>query len=152
MTKLVITASPDTPLDEIARVMEQNAIKRIPIISDDGELVGIVSRANLVQALATAFSHVEVTVSDAAIRAKLQERLNDQPWAHTDLLTVTVHNGVVGLWGIAHSDTERKAIRALVEETPGVSAVIDYMAPRMPFSNTEMVGIRGATNAVVVDN
>ena len=52
MTQNVITAAPDTALDEVAITMEKNSIKRVPIVRD-GQLVGIVSRANLVQALAT---------------------------------------------------------------------------------------------------
>jgi CBS domain-containing protein len=53
MTRRVIIASPETPLYEIAALMEKNAIKRVPIVSD-GQLVGIVSRANLIQAVASA--------------------------------------------------------------------------------------------------
>jgi len=48
MTRKVITAGPDTPLQEIAEMLEKYGIKRLPIVRD-GQLVGIVSRANLVQ-------------------------------------------------------------------------------------------------------
>jgi len=54
MSRRVITAPPETPLSEIAIRMEKNAINRVPIVDSDGQLVGIVSRANLVQAIATA--------------------------------------------------------------------------------------------------
>ncbi len=128
-----ITATPETPVSDLAVLMERNAIKRVPIVHD-GQLVGIVSRANLVQAIATAPKAPEVPVSDATIRSSLLANLKAQPWAHTDLLTVTVSNGVVNLWGATHSETERKAIQVLAEETPGVTAVNDNMAPR-PFAN-----------------
>ena len=52
MTRNVLTAAPDTPLSTIANLLERNAIKRVPIV-EDGKVVGIVSRANLLQALAS---------------------------------------------------------------------------------------------------
>ena len=63
MTQNVITAAPETALDEVAIVMEKNSIKRVPIVRD-GQLVGIVSRANLVQALATMPKGLEIPLSD----------------------------------------------------------------------------------------
>ena len=53
MTRNVITATPDMPLDESAILLEMNTIKRVPIVKN-GQLVGIVSRANFVQAVASA--------------------------------------------------------------------------------------------------
>jgi CBS domain-containing protein len=129
MKKHLITATPETPLNEIATLMEQNGINRVPIVSKD-RLIGIVTRANLIQALATEPPGPEVPLSDATIRDKLLEHLNTQPWAHTDLLTVTVKDGVVSLWGLASSKTERKAICVAAETIPGVRAVRDNMAPR----------------------
>ena len=127
MTQNVITAAPDTALDEVAITMEKNSIKRVPIVRD-GQLVGIVSRANLVQALATMPKGLEIPLSDSQIREKLLSHLKEQPWADTHLLNVTVTDGVVSLWGIASSETERKAIRVAAEATPGVRAVNDHLA------------------------
>jgi CBS domain-containing protein len=53
MTRNVITAKPDTPLADIAGLLERNRIKRVPIV-EGAKLVGIVSRANILQALASA--------------------------------------------------------------------------------------------------
>jgi CBS domain-containing protein len=126
MTKKVITAEPDTPLQEIAETLEKYGIKRVPIVRD-GRLVGIVSRANLVQAIATSGSKLDTALSDTSIREKLLTELNKQNWAHTTLLNVTVNGGVVDLWGFIESDTERKAIRVAAEATPGVRGVNDHM-------------------------
>jgi len=123
MTRRVITASPETSVDEIAAMMEQNGVKRIPLVRDD-HLVGIVSRANLVQAIASSGSKLDISLSDTAVRDKLLAHLRSQSWAHTDLLNVTVNDGVVHLWGIPDSDTERAAIRVAAEGMPGVRAVI----------------------------
>jgi CBS domain-containing protein len=129
MTRNVVTATPDTPLNEIARLLEKHGIKRVPIVRD-GQLVGIVSRANLVQAVASSGSKLEIPVSDASIRNKLLAHLNAQRWAHTGLLNATVTDGVVDLWGITASETERKAIRVAAETMAGVRAVNDHMMVR----------------------
>jgi CBS-domain-containing membrane protein len=126
MSRNVITAAPDTPLNEIAETLEKYGIKRLPIVRDE-QLVGIVSRANLVQAIATSGSKLDIPLADTAIREKLLKELNRQSWAHTVLLNAIVNGGVVDLWGFAQSDTERKAIRVAAEATPGVRAVNDHM-------------------------
>lgn len=129
MTGKVITASPQTPLHEIATLMEKNAIKRVPIL-ENGQLVGIVSRANLVQAVATARKLLDIPLSDTTIREKILAHLQKQPWAHTTMLNVTVNAGVVDLWGIAESAAERKAIKVAAESTAGVCAVNDNLITR----------------------
>jgi CBS domain-containing protein len=129
MTRNVITAGPDTPLHEIAALLEKNAIKRVPIV-ENGQVVGIVSRANLIQAVASARTHLEVPLSDTAIRETLLAQLQQEPWAHTALFSVTVIAGVVDLWGLVESDAEREAMRVAADAIPGVSAVNDNLVVR----------------------
>jgi len=126
MTRTVITTSPQTPLHEVAALMEKSAIRRLPVI-ENGQLVGIVSRANLLQAVASARQLLDTAPSDKAIRDRILSGLKAEPWAHTELLNVTVSNGIVDLWGVAGSDAERKAIKVTAESTPGVSAVHDNL-------------------------
>jgi CBS domain-containing protein len=129
MTRNVVTAAPDTPLHEIAMTMERNAIKRVPIVGD-GQLIGIVSRANLVQAVASSGRKLELPLSDATIRNKLMAHLKTQSWAHTDFLNPIVTDGIVDLWGVTSSDTERQALRVAAERIPGVRAVNDHIIVR----------------------
>jgi CBS domain-containing protein len=129
MARQVITASADTSLNEIASLMEKNTIKRVPIVTA-GQLVGIVTRANLMQAVASAPKGLEIQPSDTAIRDRLLVHLKAQPWAETRLLNVTVSDGIVDLWGITNSETQRKAICVAAESTPGVRAVRDNMMMR----------------------
>jgi CBS domain-containing protein len=126
MTRKVVTTTPDAPLNEIASVLETNGIKRVPVVHN-GDLVGIVSRANLVQAIASHGRKLDVPISDATIRDRLLKHLSMQSWTHTDLLNVTVNDSVVDLWGLAASDAERNAIRVAAENVPGVRAVNDRM-------------------------
>jgi CBS-domain-containing membrane protein len=129
MTRSVVAAAPETPLHEIATLMEKNAIKRVPIL-ENGKLVGIVSRANLIQAVATARKLLDIPLSDTTIRENIMSHLKKQPWAHTTMLNVTVNAGVVDLWGIAESAAERKAIKVAAESALGVCAVNDNLITR----------------------
>ena len=130
MTRDVITATPDTPLQDIANILEKNSIKRVPII-EDGKMVGLVSRANLLQALASLRKQIEGgTPNDTKIRETVVQRLNAEPWLRSSLINVIVQDGTVELWGIVDSPTEKKAVRVAAEETPGVRAVNDNLIIR----------------------
>jgi CBS domain-containing protein len=126
MTKRVITAAPDTSLNEIAGLLEKHSIKRVPIV-EDGAIVGIVSRANLIQALATGRNALDIPVPDARLRDDILAHLRLQPWAHTSLLNVTVNDGIVDIWGITQSEAEKEALRVAAESMPGVRAVNDNL-------------------------
>ena len=130
MTRDVITATPDTPLQDIANILEKNSIKRVPIIKD-GKMVGVVSRANLLQALASLRKQIEGgTPNDTKIRETVVQRLNAEPWLRSSLINVIVQDGTVELWGIVDSPTEKKAVRVAAEETAGVRAVNDNLIIR----------------------
>jgi CBS domain-containing protein len=130
MTHDVITATPDTPVAEVAALLEKNRIKRVPIV-ENGRLVGIVSRANLLQGLASLKDNApQARPDDSAIRTNVMEKLRRERWAKPALITVTVQDGTVDLWGIVESQTERKAVHVLAEVTPGVRAVNDNLMIR----------------------
>lgn len=129
MSKNLITATEDTPLAEIAAILERNRIKRVPIVRD-GELVGIVSRSNLVQALASAGSvEGEDFELDRTIRQELLARLEEQSWTDFGSRNVIVTDGEVHLWGLVGTPEERSALVALAEGVPGVTGVVDEMIP-----------------------
>jgi predicted transcriptional regulator len=131
MTPKVLTVSPETPLGEIASVLEKNGIKRVPVVKD-GKLVGIVSRANLLQAIATTGKMIKpaATVDDATLREKVISQLDRQPLTWWSLINVIVHDGTVELWGMVDSESEKRAIRVAAEATPGVRAVTDSLIIR----------------------
>ncbi len=127
MTRDVKTATPDMHLYEVADLFEENQIKRVPVVTTDGDLVGLVSRANIIQAVASARPKLEMSLSDAMIREKLTGELKRQKWAHVHRMNVTVTNGVVDLWGFVESDAERQALRIAAEAIPGVAGVNDHL-------------------------
>ncbi len=137
MTRRVVTARMDTPIAEIASLLERHAIKRVPIM-DAGKVVGIVSRANLVQALASAQRRVAAgtAADDAGLRQSIERRLSAQAWARPWLLNVIVCDGTAELWGIVESQAEKDAARVAAESTPGVRAVNDRLIVRQIASRT----------------
>ena len=128
MTSDPLTVTEDTPLDEVVRVMEKRRIKRLPVVRGN-EVVGIVSRANLVHALAGLAREVKpAAASDQAIRDRIVTELAGQSWAPTALIDVIVRDGVVELWGAITDEREREAIMVAAENAPGVKGVNDHLA------------------------
>jgi CBS domain-containing protein len=137
MSQDVITVTPTTPLGEVANLLESRRIKRAPVV-EDGRVIGIVSRANLVQALANFFVPAEdnTIVGDRQVRNALFEEMRRHKWAFkpTDA-SVTVKDGVVYLWGCINSENERQAMLVAARSVPGVKRVEDRMGypPIHPF-------------------
>jgi signal-transduction protein with cAMP-binding, CBS, and nucleotidyltransferase domain len=132
MTAPVVTATETTPLRAIVELMERHRIKRVPIVRDD-VAVGMVSRANLMQALATAGQFPASPKADRTIRDALQAELKAQRWAHAAVVNVIVTDGVIHLWGTVRSPEERTALRVAAENAGG-KAVEDHLAlvPALP--------------------
>jgi CBS domain-containing protein len=129
MSRNVITAAEDTSLGNIATLLERHRVKRVPIVRGN-KLVGIVSRSNLIQALASAMPALEgPTASDRQIRLDVLDRLAHQKWTEFGETNIIVKDGVVHLWGLVHTPAERTALVALAEEVPGVVSVSDEMIP-----------------------
>ena len=102
----------------------------MPIVKN-GKIVGIVSRANLLQGLASLKDKApQARADDFAIRDKVMARLQNERWTRPALISVTVQDGTVDLWGIVESQAEKKAVHVLAEVTPGVRAVNDNLMIR----------------------
>lgn len=131
MTRPAITVTEDAPLNQIADLFESRHIKRVPV-TRDGKLVGIVSRANLVQALAAA-SIPAVTAAardDDTIRDELMQTLNAQPWWHPHTSHVIVSEGVVHIWGLNGTVDAHEAARIAALNVAGVHQVEDHRIER----------------------
>jgi CBS domain-containing protein len=133
MTKQVIHVSEQTPLGDVVGLMEKHNIKRLPVLSD-GVLVGIVSRADLLRALAArqADPLPPPAESDATVRAAMNDVLKNEEWAMSAMVNVIVSEGVVHLWGVIDSDDQRQALRVAAENIPGVTAVEDHLSFSLP--------------------
>jgi CBS domain-containing protein len=128
MTNQVVAAAPNTPLRDIASLMERNRIKRVPIV-EGGQVVGIVSRANLLQAFASMYIAPSAggAADDKTIRETVLQRLRSEGWNSPNSINVIVQKGTVELWGAVSSEAEHKAVRVVAETTPGVLSVKDNL-------------------------
>ena len=118
MSREVITAAPDTSVSDIAEILERSRIKRVPIVKD-GKLIGIVSRANLLHALASLRKEIAARpVADTELRKAIMARIAAEPWIRSMLVNVTVADGLADVWGIVDSAAEKQALRVAVETTP----------------------------------
>src|SRR6516225_4608411 len=117
MTRELFTVDEMATLGEIADLLEAKEIKRVPVVHD-GKIVGIVSRADLLQVLASGGAKTADEEQDGAIRRQLLAELREQQWADASEDRVVVSDGVVHLWGTVGSEDERRALRIAAENTP----------------------------------
>ena len=134
MTREVMTVTADTPVGEIAQILERRRIKRVPVV-EDGKIVGIVSRANLLHCLATHKDRISITPTpdDRAIREQVQALVAKEDWITHGSLNALVADGVAELWGWVDSEDERKALLTAVGELDGVKEVVDHLGSVPPF-------------------
>ncbi|WP_112662758.1 CBS domain-containing protein [Microvirga flavescens] len=137
MTRDVITVHKDTPLDKAISLMTERRVKRLPVLQE-GMIVGIVSRADVMRALAGNLreSATPVSAEDGAIRDAIFARLKAESWAPIALLNLTVKDGTVDLWGSLLDERERNAVRVAVENVPGVTGVRDHLVYVEPYSGS----------------
>lgn len=127
MTREVISVAPDMPVADIATLLETRGIKRVPVMRGE-TVVGIVTRGNLVQALATIRRTANrlTQPTDRAIRGQLLAELERQPWWGRVTSNVIVARGIVHYFGMVDSGDERDAARVAAEGVPGVRGVEDH--------------------------
>ena len=136
MTREPVGVAPNAPLDQIVELMERHRIKRVPVIDGD-KLVGIVSRADLLRALAGRLDEQAAPgVGDDEIRERILAELAKASWVPRDGIEIAVENGVVNLNGVILDENEREALRVAAENVPGVRAVEDHLVWVEPMFGT----------------
>lgn len=132
MTQDVVTVTEETPVAEVARLLETRRIKRVPVVRD-GRLVGIVSRANLLHGLASlpTAAGTEASADDRTLREQALQAINGVRGLAMSWINVTVRDGVAELWGTAPTDDEERAAQVAVENVPGVRRVVSHLG-RLP--------------------
>jgi CBS domain-containing protein len=134
MTREPITVTEDTPLDDVVKIMERRRIKRLPVMRGS-QLVGIVSRANLLHALASlGRAAAPAKTSDLAIRNQLLAEFDKQSWAPVALIDVVVTDGVVELWGTITEGSQGEALKVCAENIAGVTKVVNHLTWIDPMS------------------
>lgn len=131
MTRDVVTVAPDATLGDVAGLLERRHIKRVPVV-DGTRLVGIVSRADLLRALASAptVHPAPVPAGDAEVRERVLAALRADGLPGTAWINPIVSDGVVHLWGLADSERQRDAVRVAAETAEGVRSVLSHVGIR----------------------
>ena len=140
MSTDVISVSATESLENGINLMLDRSIKRLPVIQD-GKVVGIVSRADILHALMGKLPSDQGPVSDSVIRSRVFADLDAQNWINSQTIQVDVKDGAVSLTGTIFDERTRQALIVVAENVPGVKSVtanmlliepISGMAVRMP--------------------
>jgi CBS domain-containing protein len=126
MTADPITVAEDATLEQIVTSMETNGVKRLPVLRDS-KLVGIVSRANLLQAVASLAREIpDPTADDDHIRSRIVAAIEKNDWSPFGL-NVIVRDGIVHLSGVITNESSRQAAMVATENIAGVRKVHDHL-------------------------
>lgn len=133
MTREPLTITEETPLEEIVERMEKNNVKRLPVMHGD-RIVGIVSRANLLQAVASLARQIpDPTADDDHIRNRIIDALAKNDWCPHGL-SVIVRDGIVHLSGVITDERSRQAAVVAAENVTGVNKIHDHLCWVDPMS------------------
>jgi len=126
MSPQVCVATEGTSLREIAQLMESRGVKRLPVMRGR-DIVGIVTRADLMRAIVSLAEDTEApAIDDAEIRRRLEAELKKQPWAvPASMISFTVQDRVVEFAGVVRDERQRQALRVAAEAISGVKSVGD---------------------------
>jgi CBS domain-containing protein len=126
MTPEPLSITEDTGLEEIVQLMEKNNVKRLPVLRGD-KIVGIVTRTNLLQAVASLARQVpDPTADDDHIRNRVIDALEKNDWCPFGL-SVVVRDGIVHLSGVITEERSRQAAIVAAENVTGVKKVHDHL-------------------------
>lgn len=133
----IMTANPlcvaeNTPLHTIARMLEKHHIKRVPVLRE-GKLVGIVSRANLLQGIANAaVAPTQSPADDRKIREAILNEVEQNTGVRSENISLIVDGGSVEIWGLVESLEQKQAVTVAAENVPGVIRVENHLGMMPP--------------------
>jgi CBS domain-containing protein len=129
LTEDLVTATEDTTVEHIAKVMEERRIRHMPVVREGGTLVGMVTRAHLLRAALQLPEHRDTFAPDNVIRREVIRAMREQPWADTHFTFVEVRDGIVSFSGLVRNEHVKRGLRALAEEVEGVREVVFHTQP-----------------------
>ncbi|EBU1124676.1 hypothetical protein CE665_26160 [Salmonella enterica subsp. enterica serovar Poona] len=134
MTPDPLTVTPDMPLDEIIGLMENNGIKRVPVVDVNDNLTGIITRVDILKALRTILKQNsnpdnarKLRGEDESVRKEILDKISHQSWAPRNTIRITVTNGFIDIYGTILNENIRQALIVLIEETTDSRYIRDHM-------------------------
>ncbi|MBI5157120.1 MAG: CBS domain-containing protein [Acidimicrobiia bacterium] len=115
MTEQVLTVAPDASLTEAARIMASRRVKRLPVVGPDGGLLGVISRADVVNAFTKPDEVIEDEIREDIVRRLL--------FLDPGAVRISVKDGVVSLTGELENRTEAHLLEELTRRLDGVIRV-----------------------------
>jgi CBS domain-containing protein len=113
MTAPAVTVETDSPVSEAARTMVSLGVNRLPVV-EDGRLVGIVTRADLVRLF---------TRSDEEIARDIRQDVVKRLWIAPERIEVDVEQGEVVLRGEVDTEVEARLLEKRIPLVAGVVGV-----------------------------
>jgi CBS domain-containing protein len=132
MTTAVICVGPELPIERAAVILDERRIRRLPVVRE-GRLVGIVSRGDLVKALAAAAPTTPAVRPDAELVAAMKERIAGEAWASGLGIVAEATGGVLTLWGLVDSEAEKAALETMARTVPGARDVESHLVAKASF-------------------
>jgi CBS domain-containing protein len=131
MTRPALCVSPEVSIDTAASILYSRRIRRLPVLAH-GRLVGVVSRGDLVKALADGGPDTSVAPADAQLVREMRNRMKREPWVTHRGIVVHGKEGVLSLWGIAESEAEKSALETMARAIKGGRGVESHLVVRAP--------------------
>ena len=119
MTSPAITIGPKRTVTEAASKMVEEKVNRLPVVDDKGNLVGIVTRADLVRAFVRSDEEIAREIREDVVFRTL--------WIPPEQVEVAVERGVVTLRGHVENRSDAELLPSFVQRVPGVIAVESYL-------------------------
>lgn len=126
MTLQVSTIAPTASVSDAVKLMERYDIKRLPVV-ENGKLVGIIARSDLLQALSRALPTTSPSPGDAQVQTAIEAEFAKQSWSRNGFIHCHVSDGVAELTGTIFDERERLAAKVVAENVAGVKSVRDLL-------------------------
>ena len=132
MTRSLIAVSPDFPIESAALILDQHRIRRVPVVAD-GQLLGILSRGDLIKALAKAPARAGGQPSDERLVREMRARLAEEPWVSNRGIVGQAKDGVLSLWGLVLTETEKSAVETMARTIEGCKGIDSHLVVKSDF-------------------
>jgi CBS domain-containing protein len=120
MTKPAVTIREDATVGDAARLMQSHRVKHLPVVDDDGQLRGIISRADVL----SVFERPDDEIRDEVVKAIIVAEFGLDP----ELLAVSVRSGIVTVTGSVERRADALGLLAAIRHAEGVVGVRDRLS------------------------